>query len=1274
MAAGAPCTTSSQGNGVNVSNGSVKTKLAFEVTSPDVILAADDEIIDKEKKDKKKLAEQDVEEKARNESEKLATKDGKDTSPDKVIEADNKVDTKLVPDKPDIKIMDLDKLENTASDSPFFIDVIPKTILSGALKFTTPPLLISPPPTTTITPIIIQTAPPLVAQPPLLIKPELPSHAPILVSSLSRQDFIPEDSTTSNYFYYFNMGRDISNTLIDGAIDLETPSNQIGIAITDCIGITDGIVEYSNDNGTTWIFVPNAYVSKEHALLFLGTDLLRYTPPLNANGDRTITFHAWDGTGGYKSGDYVDLSKIGVGGSKPFSAEDATETLTIIPVEDESTGTLNVTGEAIEGASLIASLTSVNDVDGETKTSYQWQENKDGKWIDLIGQTSATLSIPKDQSYIDKSVRVVATTTDSLGGTTDFLGDIQVINKDANTNPIVESVSNFYIGPNFLTPSNPDYKHLWYIFYGAELPTDSPFQSLRISTSFDISSLPGVKLYWGTNTGTNIDFKSESETETAWNNIIFNLKSSIRTDTEGSIFYDLVVTSENATAVNFQAFLESISLNYNNSDPLPEHSARILFKLETSEDGLKWQGINIEAPWEETRNSSGLRGVILNGSHPTLYNATFSGNLVNLDFYQSIVSEDGSKGFPLDSNLPDYGDDYFRSLFGDPDPNLFEVSVTNLNGEEMLTNGNTYVVVEAVVDNSVLLVLNGEIPKDAVVSITYNAPFTNQAYRVIQDWQGNDALEGTVNAHFEPRGIIFEVLSGAVFGSDKDLYINDRVMDEPLRIISIDPKNPFIMTAILSSQYNLNPSYLSSKIIDFASYEFSRRSDMVIFELKESTNYKVGDIIPWDKVPYDIVNIISMTQSVTVSEDGIRDIKTFDLFKETFSDGSISLFDFANVGNIARFWGNDYFLGNNSDDKFFGSFGNDILIGGLGNDKLDGSFGNDMLYGGQGDDYLYGGQGDDTLGGYEMNANNIWFYRNSFDSNFYMVPGNNLGDLLFDTANGEVYRWDGQGHWDGIKGEFGNDFLEGGAGIDKFQLSSGVDTINDLGRGGMDILQIYHDGITNTDVTVNALISNENDFNGWIATNQSFNFGIANLNSNGYTVDLSAVMMGNGWTITNASNTGATFEGSKFDDTLNGGSGNDVLNGGDGNDLLTGGDGADIFKFDDYLTRNEDGSASFNKDTILDFKSGQDVIQLDGLVFEDLFGDILNPTTQILDLSQFIIGSEAQTTGQHIIYDPNSGALYYDKDGSANQLAIQFAEVTPGITITSSDFIINMGG
>ena len=106
-------------------------------------------------------------------------------------------------------------------------------------------------------------------------------------------------------------------------------------------------------------------------------------------------------------------------------------TVAVENVDDAASGDLAVTGVAQEGGALVASLTNVADPDGATTTAYRWQQNtgtvEEPVWEDIDGATDATLTIPGDQSYVNKVVRVVATTTDALGGKTSFEGEVQTI-------------------------------------------------------------------------------------------------------------------------------------------------------------------------------------------------------------------------------------------------------------------------------------------------------------------------------------------------------------------------------------------------------------------------------------------------------------------------------------------------------------------------------------------------------------------------------------------------------------------------------------------------------------------------------------------------------------------------------------------------------------------------------------------------------------------------------------------------------------------------------
>lgn len=136
-----------------------------------------------------------------------------------------------------------------------------------------------------------------------------------------------------------------------------------------------------------------------------------------------------------------------------------------------------------------------------------------------------------------------------------------------------------------------------------------------------------------------------------------------------------------------------------------------------------------------------------------------------------------------------------------------------------------------------------------------------------------------------------------------------------------------------------------------------------------------------------------------------------------------------------------------------------------------------------------------------------------------------------------------------------------------------------------------------------------------------------------------------------------TIQGGAGNDVLSGGLGNDTLWGGPGADTLTGGGGADTFVFERY---NE---TTF--DTIRDFVHGVDHIALTSS-FEVL--GLLSRGA--LPTSAFVSGLAATTADQHIIYDRQSGALYYDDDGSGVHAQVQIALLAGRPALTASDFAL----
>lgn len=279
--------------------------------------------------------------------------------------------------------------------------------------------------------------------------------------------------------------------------------------------------------------------------------------------------------------------------------------------------------------------------------------------------------------------------------------------------------------------------------------------------------------------------------------------------------------------------------------------------------------------------------------------------------------------------------------------------------------------------------------------------------------------------------------------------------------------------------------------------------------------------------------------------------------------------------------GNDWIGGNASANRLWGGAGADEISGRGGDDILYGEAGDDILWAGAGNDTLWGGAGNDRLAG-ESGANLLW----GEDGHDLILGG--TGGSTLDGGAGNDTLWGGAGgdvlaggeDDNQLAGGAGDDVIEAGAGQDAIFGGAGDDRIS--GGAGADVLH----GDAGDDV-ISGGEGEDRLFGGAGADSLHGGAGADSLYGG---ADDDALEGDEGRDLLFGDAGQDMLSGGADDDTLYGGAGDDTLDGGAGADVLTGGAGADLFVF-----RSAQDSTAAAPDTILDFASGEDRIDLTGL-------------------------------------------------------------------------------
>jgi len=236
--------------------------------------------------------------------------------------------------------------------------------------------------------------------------------------------------------------------------------------------------------------------------------------------------------------------------------------------------------------------------------------------------------------------------------------------------------------------------------------------------------------------------------------------------------------------------------------------------------------------------------------------------------------------------------------------------------------------------------------------------------------------------------------------------------------------------------------------------------------------------------------------------------------------------------------------GNAGDDLILGGGANDTLIGLAGGDTLDGGAGTDSLVGGDGNDSLIGGAGVDTLNG---------------GAGDDIIAGGAGNDIINAGTGSDVITY--------TIGD-GADAVVGGTSPGVGPANTDVDTVNVIGTGGSDTINVAFNGTVLTGVGGGTLAEIERVTANLAAGVDTLSYGTGPA---AVTVNLATGSASGFSTITSIENvTGGNGADSLTGDTganaLTGGTGNDTLSGGLGADVLTGAAGTDTASYADETT------------------------------------------------------------------------------------------------------------
>jgi Ca2+-binding RTX toxin-like protein len=325
--------------------------------------------------------------------------------------------------------------------------------------------------------------------------------------------------------------------------------------------------------------------------------------------------------------------------------------------------------------------------------------------------------------------------------------------------------------------------------------------------------------------------------------------------------------------------------------------------------------------------------------------------------------------------------------------------------------------------------------------------------------------------------------------------------------------------------------------------------------------------------------------------------------------------------------------GNDGNDFLKGAGGADTLSGGSDNDNLQGGDGNDRLLGGSGDDTMIGGNGDDVYVVSDAGDTIDETGGSGVDGVESLVSISHASDTTGAVENLTLI---GFGNLDGVGNALANT-LVGNNNANNLNGNSGADVMR--GRGGNDAYVVNEAG----DVVDESLFGS----NGVDDVLSFVSFDLSGPKALGAVENLRLAP--------GAANLNA--HGNALDNGLVGNNGVNVITGAAGNDTLTGNGGNDFFVFTTAL------NAATNVDVIEDYSVAQDTMRLENLFFTGLGNGTLAAAA-------FRVGTTAIDASDRIIYNDDTGDLFFDRDGTGAAAKVQFAEIDPGLAMSHQEFFV----